>query len=108
MILFQVESEEEIKMHLKEAEARLELGKCTTVQSESYIFCSMINCCDTRITHLGEFEYIFFLLKIYHENFFCNKSVTKCHPKGISKLVNRLNKPKDISVSLKRMIHLSQ
>jgi hypothetical protein len=28
MIHFQVESEEEIKMHLKEAEARLELGRC--------------------------------------------------------------------------------
>jgi hypothetical protein len=30
------------------------------------------------------------------------------HPKGISEKVNRLNRPKDISVSLRRVIRLSQ
>ena len=66
----------------------------------------MINHCDRRITHLSDTDISFVLFNIsskfplYLE---CYLLSPKMHKK-----VNRLNRPKDIQVSLRRVIRLSQ
>ena len=55
---------------------------------------------DVSITHLGDLD--------ISSKFLYMSSVTCYHQKCISKYVNRLNRPKDISVSLRRVVYLSQ
>ena len=51
--------------------------------------------------------YLLFCL-IYLQDFFCIQSITCYHLKCIRKLLNRLNREKDISVSLRWVLFLSQ
>ena len=68
----------------------------------------MINHCDRHITHLGDLDISFVLLDISSKFLLPLECYLNYHPKSISKQVNRLNRPKDMSVSLRRVISLSQ
>jgi len=69
---------------------------------------TMIYHCDRRITHIGDLNIFFVLLNTFWK--FLLHLECYFHPKGISNWVNRLNSPKDISlsVSLRKVICLSQ
>ena len=69
---------------------------------------SVINHCDKHITHLVDLDISFALLDIFLKCLLHLECYLNYHPKGISKQVNRLNRSKDISVSLRRVIRLSQ
>ena len=65
---------------------------------------SMINHCDRCITHLGDLDISFVLLNTSSKFLFH----LKCYLLSPKRHINRLNRPKDISVSLRRVICLSQ
>jgi hypothetical protein len=65
---------------------------------------SMINHCDRCITHLGDLDISFVLLNTSSKFLFH----LKCYLLSLKRHINRLNRPKDISVSLRRVICLSQ
>jgi hypothetical protein len=67
----------------------------------------MINHCDRHITYLGDLDISFVLLNIFSK-FLLHIEFYLLSPKRHIKILNRLNRPKDISVSLRRVIRLSQ
>ena len=65
----------------------------------------MINHCDRIITHLGDLDISFVLLNIFTK-FLLHLECYLLSPKRHIKEVNRLNRPKDISVSIRRVIYV--
>jgi len=68
---------------------------------------NVINHCDRRITHLGDLNISFVLLDI-SSKFLLHLECWLLSPKRHIKWSKRLNTPKGISVSLRKVIHLSQ